>query len=241
MASVVPTDRPIFRLKSEINDSVPVIWREVHVRPDMRLSVLHQVIQVTFNWWDYHLYRFTLHGRDAFDSAAEHVLCPFDVNEPEDGFEGKAADDVLLSEVLHQPGDLLAYLYDYGDNWDLTITLVDILDSGDDEDGEAAEAVCVAGERAAPPEDCGGCRTSDELAEILDDPADFSIEQVNDGMSVVGWWMKVAADPGYPETLARGFPLFERLMRDLGSSPWTVFLGAHLEVLALPEDKLPYP
>ncbi len=37
-----------------------------------------------------------------------------------------------------------------------------------------------------------------------------------------------------------GFPVFERLLRVLGSLPWAVFFGAHREVLTLPEDELPY-
>ncbi|MGP5930715.1 IS1096 element passenger TnpR family protein [Corynebacterium glyciniphilum] len=60
---------------------------------------------------------------------------------------------------------------------------------------DAVEAVCVAGERVAPPEDCGGRRSSDELAEILGDPADLRVEQVNDRMLAVGCWMRVAAHP----------------------------------------------
>ena len=51
-----------FRLRLSLNKSDPEIWREVLVRSDITLPVLHQVIQACFLWWDYHLYRFSLGG-----------------------------------------------------------------------------------------------------------------------------------------------------------------------------------
>ncbi|MHB1211517.1 MAG: plasmid pRiA4b ORF-3 family protein [Candidatus Nanopelagicales bacterium] len=166
------TDPRLLQVRVEINDAIPAIWRRLEVRSDISLATLHQALMAVFGWWDYHLHRFSI-GGDPFDPSAELFLCPFDVT---DGDEAGTPDaDVRLGEVLDEPGDRLHYVYDYGDNWDLTIELeqVSALPAG------AASARCLDGGRAAPPEDCGGLRTEAELAEIMDDPGAFDIDAVS--------------------------------------------------------------
>src|SRR5699024_819975 len=90
-------------------------------------------------------------------------------------WEGTAEEEVRLDETLQEVGDRLHYIYDYGDNWNLTLTLAAVLPADDD----APRAVCTGGDRAAPPEDCGSRRDAKSLAEVLPDPAAFSVEEVN--------------------------------------------------------------
>jgi hypothetical protein len=40
----------------------------------------------------------------------------------------------------------------------------------------------VDGRRAAPPEDCGGRTTADDLAEVLEDPSEFRLDDVNEAL-----------------------------------------------------------
>lgn len=77
---------------------------------------------------------------------------------------GIAAADVRLDETLQDPGDVLRYVYDYGDAWELTLRLEKVLPAVDD----APSAVAIEGRRAAPPEDCGGIVDAASLAEVLD-------------------------------------------------------------------------
>lgn len=142
------------------------------MRSDVRLDLVHQVLQAAFGWTDSHLHRFSL-GGDAFDGEAELFLCPFDVEEGDD-VDGTAASEVRLDETLQDVGDVLHYCYDFGDDWDLTLTLKGNLPL---EPG-ASSAACIGGGRTAPPEDCGGLRTSDELGDVLDDPAAFDLDAV---------------------------------------------------------------
>ena len=45
----------------------PPIWREVEVPTSITLKVLHDIVQATVGWMDYHLWEFVIDGRDFFD------------------------------------------------------------------------------------------------------------------------------------------------------------------------------
>ena len=88
---------------------------------------------------------------------------------------GIPAAETRLDETLSATGDVLHYLYDYGDNWELTIRLEQVLSA----DSGCPAAVVVDGERAAPPEDCGHLVDADSLAEVLPDPTLFEPDRIN--------------------------------------------------------------
>lgn len=91
----------------------PPVWRRLVLPSTLRLDQLHGVLQAVFDWTDSHLHRFTLDDEPWGDG--EKYLCPYDVEEGED--DGVPESDVRLDEVLAAPGDVLTYLYDYGDDW----------------------------------------------------------------------------------------------------------------------------
>lgn len=237
-----------FRLRLSLNKSDPEIWREVLVRSDITLPVLHQVIQACFLWWDYHLYRFSL-GGGVYESTSELFLCPVDEQEPDPYQQGTPARLVRLDETVQKPGDVLNYLYDFGDDWDLTITLTEVLER--DVAGDVPVAEYIAGERAAPPEDCGGRRTAAELVEMTADPetghlfADFDPDVVDAAAIVrqlgpVEWWARATASPDYVRDLLAGFPVLEEIYQLVARTAWPVFLGTKLEILEGPTENLPY-
>ena len=165
----------LFRIRVDLKRSRPPVWRRLDVRSDLRLDALHQVLQAAFSWDNYHLWRFCL-GGEPFDRDNQLFLCPWDVEEGELEDEGGVpACEVRLDECLREPGDVLGYVYDYGDNWQLSLRLEAVLPA----DAGAPTAVCVDGRRAAPPEDCGSLRDAKELAEVLEDPARFDTDEVN--------------------------------------------------------------
>lgn len=171
-----PLAEPVtFRIRVDVDHERPPIWRRLDVRSDVTLDIVHQVLQAAFGWWDYHLHRFSL-GGDPFDLASQWFLCPFDVEEGED--EGMPASDVRLDETMQQPGDVLTYVYDYGDSWHLTLKLEKVLPR----EPRAPIAVCVGGRRAAPPEDSRGL-DDDELLELRGDPDAFSIDDINQALN----------------------------------------------------------
>jgi hypothetical protein len=74
-------------------------------------------------------------------------------------------DMVTLREAAPRKGSRMRYEYDFGDSWVHEIVVEEALPH----DG-VPHAVCVAGERAAPPEDCGGAPRYEVLLEVLVDP-----------------------------------------------------------------------
>jgi len=166
----------LLRVRVDLEHAKPPIWRRLDVRSDIGLDVFHQVLQSAFGWTDTHLHRFAL-GGSPFDRNTELFLCPYDVEEGED--DGVPAKDVRLDETLSEPGDVLQYCYDYGDSWDLIIAL----ESVSRLDEPAPVAACIDGRRAAPPEDCGGMRNAVDLAEVLEDPARFDLDEINQALN----------------------------------------------------------
>lgn len=173
-------DVVVYRVRVDIDDASPPIWRRLDLRSNLTLDLVHQALQVAFDWTDSHLHRFSLGGR-AFDRDSQVFLCPYDVDnkEWEDDDDGPPAATTRLDETLTAPGDLLHYLYDYGDNWELTLRLEDVLSA----ESDCPAAVVIDGERAAPPEDCGHLVDAESLADVVPDPALFEPERVNKGFA----------------------------------------------------------
>ena len=147
-----------FQVRMDLVDAKPPIWRRLELSSAMTLAQVHDVIQVAFDWTDSHLHRFAL-GPSVWDEDSDLFLCPFDVEDGE--VAGVPATEVRLDEVLGDVDDKMLYVYDYGDNWELRIRLEAIRDRTEG----APPAVCTGGRRAAPPEDCGGIYTYDDLME----------------------------------------------------------------------------
>lgn len=151
-----------FRVRVDLTDTKPPLWRRLELASDMHLDELHDVLQVAFGWTDSHLHQFSA-GANQGDPDAEHYLTPFDV---EEGDEGTLESEVRLDELLVDVGDRLFYAYDFGDGWQHTVRLEAVLPR---EEG-ASRAVCTAGRRPGPPEDCGGVYGY-ELFSAANDPA----------------------------------------------------------------------
>ncbi len=154
LRAVRRTRPEVYRLKITLRGSKPPIWRRVEVASTMTLHELHTTIQAAFGWLGGHLWVF---GTDEGEYGEV---------DPELGHAD--ATRRKLSAVASQPGDRLLYTYDFGDDWEHTILVEDVMDA---EPGVAYPR-CTAGRRAAPPDDCGGIWGYQDLLETLADPDD---------------------------------------------------------------------
>lgn len=166
-----PFGHRILTVRAELDESSPPIWRELEVRDQLTLDILHEILQVAFGWEDRHLHRFSVGGRP-FDDHAIPFLCRSDI---EDGEEGQPEHRFSIRSTLTGRDARLHYLYDYGDAWQVTLTLVS------ERDASPGDPVirATAGEGAAPPDDSGGLVDGAPLAHVIDDPTAFDLDQLN--------------------------------------------------------------
>ena len=158
----------IFQLKVTLLGTRPSIWRRLLVPANLTLAALHDVLQSAMGWYDCHMHEFRVGHRY------------FGKPNPEDRFMGMQPVEnertVRLSSVLGRVGAKAIYTYDMGDSWEHGIVLEKRLlaDSG------RAYSVCTGGERACPPEDCGGIGGFYDLLDALGDPTHEQHEELQD-------------------------------------------------------------
>jgi Plasmid pRiA4b ORF-3-like protein len=143
----------VYQLKITLRDIKPPIWRRVQVE-DCSLSELHDIIQTCMGWDGYHLH--------AFEIGGEQYSEP----DPDGMMETEDERKVKLSQIVSGGIKKFSYTYDFGDNWEHTIQVEKVLDA---EPGVRYPR-CIAGERACPPEDCGGPWGYGDFLEAIQNP-----------------------------------------------------------------------
>lgn len=148
----------VFQLKVALAGIRPPIWRRLLSDGATTLDDLHDVIQVAFGWYGYHLHDFEIGGRQYGVPDPDWDFGPPRID------ERKTRLDAVASE-----GSTFRYIYDFGDWWEHKITVEKVLpDAGDA--GDVELPALIKGKRACPPEDCGGPWGYGDLLEILADP-----------------------------------------------------------------------
>ncbi len=149
-------------------DSDPPIWRSFEVGDQITLDALHGVLQRVMGWEFSYLYDFKI--------GEERYASPFPT--PLDGTLD--ATMPLLAGLKLEKGAKFTYTYDFGDGWRHQITIADILPWRDD----IQLPRCLEGDRACPPEDCGGVWGYEGLLERLADPEDPDYEELLDSIGI---------------------------------------------------------
>jgi hypothetical protein len=118
--------------------------------------MLHRYIQAAMGWLDYHLYLFTIDGRE------------YGIPHPDWDIKVYDARRYTLERLFPLLPVEFRYTYDFGDGWRHAVTI----------DGEEEAAyrkqypICVAGSGACPPEDCGGPPGYEDFLRVMADPND---------------------------------------------------------------------
>jgi hypothetical protein len=157
----------IATLRIELLDTEPLIWREVEIPTAITLKGVHDVVQAAMGWDDQHLWELKL-GRQRYGRPIP--------GENWGGAPTLRAEKVVLAEVLKPRKTVFDYLYDFGDSWEHRLTITGI------RQGEAGAVYprYIAGEHAAPPEDCGGVPGFYAALEALADPSHPEHADVSD-------------------------------------------------------------
>jgi len=83
----------------------PPIWRRLHVRSDSSIATLHELLQIAFDWSDFHLHRFVIRGKEYGLSRIGGSTFRTD------------AKKALLSQFHFRVNERFLYEYDFGDLW----------------------------------------------------------------------------------------------------------------------------
>ncbi len=157
-------DKSIFQFKITLNDSKPKIWRRIQVPSDYSFFDLHVAIQDAMGWTDSHLHGF----RITKSKTAVPIIIQYPDPEDDFGFGREVLDErkVVISDYFGKTIKQCVYEYDFGDGWDHTILFEKqlLVESGE------TLPVCIAGENACPPEDCGGVWGYMNLLQVLKNP-----------------------------------------------------------------------
>ena len=144
-----------YQIKITLQIVSPPVWRRVLLRSDATLETLHEVIQSVMPWDGGHLHDFEINHLH-YGSHDSMFGTDADYDEAE----------TRLYEVLGRVKAKGRYEYDFGDGWRHEILIEKILAL----DPTLLYPLCVAGARAAPPDDCGGPWGYADALEALANP-----------------------------------------------------------------------
>jgi len=167
-----------YRFRIELMEIEPMIWRVIEVPSTYTFWDLHVAIQDSMGWLDYHLHSFSL--------LPPRKRKPILIGIPDEG-NTLPGWEMPLSQLFKEPGDEATYDYDFGDGWRHRVVLEGI--SLQEEENKYPN--CLYGERACPPEDCGGIPGYYHLLDILQDKD----HEAHDGMNQ---WLKGHEKNYYP-------------------------------------------
>jgi len=150
-----PPGQNVFQLRAQLKRVDPVVWRRLLVPGSVRLDKLHLMLQAAMGWTNSHLHCFRFGDLTYGTQFDDNPLDELDETE------------VSVLRVLNDQRRFV-YEYDFGDSWEHDVVVEDRsnLRLG------LKFAVCLDGQNACPPEDCGGVPGYRAMLQSLDDPAD---------------------------------------------------------------------
>ena len=147
----------MYQMKVTLEGTQPPVWRRFLALSDITLYRLHLVLQEAMGWTNSHLHLFIIGAKEYGDPEID-----------EDSPWGASILDerkAKLNQLIKSEKSSFTYEYDFGDGWQHAVLCEKILPNQ-----ASPRAVCLAGARACPPEDCGGIGGYEELVEAMKNP-----------------------------------------------------------------------
>lgn len=162
----------VYQFKITLKHIKPPIWRRIQVPETYTFWDLHVAIQDAMGWTDSHLHEFAITNPSTGEKAVIGI--------PDEGFDYDMGRTTLpdtkqkISKWFSEQNNKAEYIYDFGDNWEHAVKLEKILPR----EKEIDYPICTAGQRACPPEDCGGIGGYEHFLEIIMDPEHEEYEEM---------------------------------------------------------------
>lgn len=152
----------VYQFRIALEGIKPDIWRRIQVPETYSFWDLHIAIQDSMGWEDQHLHIFKMVNPTTKES--EKIGVPEDII----GLEATTLPGwkIPLPTYFSFQNNVAQYSYDFGDNWHHEVVLEEILPI----ERRTRYPRCVDGERACPPEDCGGIWGYERILEVVKDP-----------------------------------------------------------------------
>lgn len=181
-----------YELKISLKGAKPPIWRKVIVPSGINFMQLHNVIQVAMGWYNAHMYEFSFKEFEERITNDAEACEEYEYAVSKEGKKRMAevgipfympksfyAKDICIDKYI-QRSPKFKYIYDFGDYWEHTIEVVNIIDAYV---GKAP--IVTKFRRACPPEDCGGIYGYYELMELVADPTNPECEQMREWLDQI--------------------------------------------------------
>ncbi len=105
----------IFQLRVVLEGISPLIWRRLLVPDDYSIADLHFILQIAFDWDDWNLHRFFIHGKDYGIYHSGGMSFSDDPHQ------------VKLADFKFRRGEKFLYEYDFFNGWKHLLRIEDIL------------------------------------------------------------------------------------------------------------------
>lgn len=132
--------KSIYQFRIYVKGVSPMVWRRILASGDTTIAALHEIMQILMDWYDVHLHHFLIRGK-RYGIGRIGTMGFMD-----DPYQ------VRLNQFQFRHNETFLYEYNYYDAWQLKIRVEAKVPFNPD----FSYPYCTGGNRAAPPEDCGG-------------------------------------------------------------------------------------
>lgn len=159
----------IYQFKVALLNIKPPVWRRLQIDGETSFKQLHKILQIAFDWEDYHLHGFFV--RKTNQESLQHPYISIGPKDPDAGcsdFDYEESSQ-KISDWFKAEKDKIVYIYDFGDNWKHEIVLEKIFSP----EPNVLYPLCIKVMREAPEEDCGrsieigGTSRNDEMKDSI--------------------------------------------------------------------------
>lgn len=173
-----PPAEKLYTFKITLANIEPEIYRYVLIPGNRNLAEVSEIILTAMGWTGYHLHLFEIRGK--------HYGEPI----PDDWDPLEDERKVRLDNLRLRKGSHFVYIYDYGDNWVHDITIVGTQKANPDIE---QVPLLLEGQRACPPEDCGGIYGYTDILTLLSIPKHLFTQEEKELFA----WLPPGFNPEY--------------------------------------------
>ena len=193
---IVLASQPIYQFYSELNDYEPKMWRRFQVFGNITMARLGYILMTMYEMQAEHLFQLVyplqenfereMKSRQIFEEVPllSHQVWRFEVDDGENFFPEEAPEGERLSDAAERTvrqvlgysiGNHLSMEYDFGDGWEVSLKLEDIIEDQELPGREIPRV--LAGEGYGIIEDCGGPSGLEQIVQAFQKKTGDEYEQ----------------------------------------------------------------